>query len=259
MAFRIGVHLGDIASEAGKIYGTGVNVAARLEALAEPGGICISSEVHGQVASKLPLGCDDLGERSVKNIPHPVRVYSVRWDGAAERKPRRTAPGWTRLRVAVASAAGVTLLVAAALWLSWPAPMGVVLDLAGLTSLPVHPPLPDKPSLVVLPFDNLSNDPEQEYFAEGLVEDLTTELARNQFLFVIARDSAFTYKGKAVRVADVGRELGVRYVVEGSVRRLGDRVRINARSSSTPPTGGTFGVSGTTGSSRTSSPCRAKS
>jgi adenylate cyclase len=229
MVFRIGVHLGDIASEGANIYGTGVNVAARLEALADPGGICISSEVYGQVQSKLALGYDDLGEQSVKNIPTPVRVYAVRLDKKADRQPRAAAARWGKLRIVAVTAVGALLAVAAVLWLSWPAPIGLVLDLAGVGSLPENPPLPDKPSLVVLPFDNLSGDPEQDYFADGLVEDLTTDLSRNPFLFVIARNSAFTYKGKAVRVEDVGRELGVRYVVEGSVRRIENRVRINAQ------------------------------
>ena len=125
--------------------------------------------------------------------------------------------------------ASLIVLVAAALWLSWPAPLGLVLDVAGLSELPVNPPLPDKPSIVVLPFTNMSGDPEQEYFADGLTEDLTTDLSRHPQLFVIARNSAFTYKGKAVRIEDVGRELGVRYAVEGSVRKAGDQVRISAQ------------------------------
>jgi TolB-like protein/class 3 adenylate cyclase/Tfp pilus assembly protein PilF len=227
MQFRVGIHLGDVAAEGGRIYGDGVNIAARLEALAEPGGICMSSEVHGQVQNRLDLGYEDLGEQSVKNIPKPVRVYRVCLDAGRREaaKPRY----WTRLRSAAAAAAALIAVVAAGLWLSWPAPVGWVLDLAGLSNLPVNPPLPDKPSLVVLPFDNISGDPEQEYFADGITEDLTTDFSQNPMLFVIARNSAFTYKGKAVRIEDVGRELGVRYVVEGSVRRAGDQIRLTAQ------------------------------
>jgi TolB-like protein/class 3 adenylate cyclase len=223
MHFRIGVHLGDIASEGGKLYGTGVNVAARLEALAEPGGICLSSEVHGQVEGKLDLAYEDLGAQAVKNIPTPVRVYGVAPGGSRSRKRR------SRPRTFLAVAGGLLLLVATALWLSWPAPIGLVLDLTGMGSLPTNPELPDGPSLVVLPFDNLSDDPAQAYFADGITEDLTTDLARSSKLFVIARNTAFTYKGKTFDVQDVGRELGVRYALEGSVRKARERVRINAQ------------------------------
>jgi adenylate cyclase len=229
MVFRIGVHLGDIASEDGKLYGTGVNVAARLEALSEPGGLCISAEVHGQVESKLDLAYEDLGAQAVKNIPTPVRVYGVRLDPNAPGGRSGSGGRWTRPRAFAAGATAFLVLLVGGLWLSWPAPMGLVLDLAGLGSLPENPALPEEPSLVVLPFDNLSDDPEQEYFADGITEDLTTDLARSSKLFVIARNSAFTYKGKTFNVQDVGRELGVRYALEGSVRKVGERVRINAQ------------------------------
>ncbi len=229
MEFRVGLHLGEIRVQDGRLFGTGVNVAARLESLAAPGGICVSGEVHGQVESRFDFGYEDLGERSVKNIPDPVRVYRVRLDRGRAKRAKRTRRGWTRLRIAAASLASLIVLVAAALWLSWPAPLGLVLDLAGLSGMPVNPPLPDEPSIVVLPFDNMSGDPEQEYFADGMTEDLTTDLSRHPGVFVIARNSAFTYKGRAVRIEDVGRELGVRYAVEGSVRKAGDRVRITAQ------------------------------
>jgi adenylate cyclase len=206
-----------------------VNVAARLEALAEPGGLCISSEVHGQVESKLDLAYEDLGAQAVKNIPTPVRVYAVRLDPNAPGGRSRSGRRWTRPRAFAAGAAAFVVLLVGGLWLSWPAPMGLVLDLAGLGSLPENPALPEEPSLVVLPFDNLSDDPEQEYFADGITEDLTTDLARSSKLFVIARNSAFTYKGKTFNVQDVGRELGVRYALEGSVRKVGETVRINAQ------------------------------
>jgi adenylate cyclase len=235
MQFRIGVHLGDLAVEGDRIYGDGVNIAARLEGLAEAGGVCISATVHEQVRNKLDLGYVDLGDQTVKNIPDPVRVYRIQPRSGLEEPTRpsvarRKRPG--RLRAALAATAGVLLLIAVGLWASWPRPLGLLIDIAGVSGLPVDPPLPplpDEPSIVVLPFANLSGDPEQEYFSDGITEDLTTELARNPFLFVISRNSAFTYKGKSVKVEDVGRELGVLYVLEGSVRKAGGRVRITAQ------------------------------
>jgi adenylate cyclase len=180
MEYRIGVHLGDVVAEGERIYGEGVNVAARLEGLAEPGGICVSDVVHRQVARKLPLEFEDLGERALKNIPGPVRVLRIRRDAT----PR--------------------------------------------TERAVLEP-PEGPSIAVLPFTNMSGDPEQEYFADGITEDLLTGLSKISGLFVISRSSTFTYKGKAMNVRDVGRELGVRFVVEGSVRKAGPRVRITAQ------------------------------
>src|SRR4051794_17015415 len=180
--FRIGVNLGDIIKDRGDIFGDGVNVAARLEALAEPGGICVSRVVRDQVRDKLDFGFEDLGEQALKNIARPVRVFRLRPDAT----------------------------VSAAV----PAPA-----LA----------LPDKPSIAVLPFENMSGDPEQEYFVDGMVEDIITGLSRIKWLFVIARNSTFVYKGKAVDVRQVGRELGVHYVVEGGVRKAGNRLRITAQ------------------------------
>jgi len=183
--FRIGVNLGDVIAEEHDIFGDGVNVAARLEALAEPGGICVSRVVRDQVRDRLDYTFEDLGEQQVKNIARPVRVYRVR-DRAI-------------------STAG-------------PAPA---------SSQPL--PLPEKPSIAVLPFQNMSGDPEQEYFADGMVEEIITALSRIRWLFVIARNSSFTYKGQAVDVKRIGRELGVRYVLEGSVRKGGNRVRVTAQ------------------------------
>ncbi len=180
--FRIGVNLGDVVIDGDDIYGDGVNLAARLEALAEPGGICISAAVYDQVRDKLDMPFRDMGEQNVKNIDRPVRV----WQWVAG-----TAPG----------TAG-----------------------SPASSSPLA--LPDKPSIAVLPFDNISDDMDQEYFADGLTEDIITDLSRFQSFFVIARHSAFVYKGKAVTMQDVGRELGVHYVVEGSVRKAGDRLRV---------------------------------
>jgi adenylate cyclase len=183
--FRIGINLGDIIVDKGDIFGDGVNVAARLEGLAEPGGICVSRAVRDQVRDKLDFAFDDMGEHQVKNIERPVRVYRIEFDET---------PG-----------------------LSEPST-----DTAPLT-------LPDKPSIAVLPFTNMSNDPEQEFFADGVAEDIIIALSRYPVLFVIARDSCFSYKGRAVDVKDVGRELGVRYVLEGSLRKVGNRIRVTAQ------------------------------
>jgi TolB-like protein/class 3 adenylate cyclase/Flp pilus assembly protein TadD len=185
--FRVGINVGDVVVEDGDIFGDGVNVAARLEALADPGGICVSARVQEDAAGRLDLAFDDMGEQALKNIVRPVRVYRVRLATG------ETAP----------------------------------------TALSVKPTpalaLPDKPSIAVLPFQNMSGDPEQEYFADGMVEEIITALSRIRWLFVIARNSTFTYKGQAVDVKQIGRELGVRYVLEGSVRKGGNRVRITAQ------------------------------
>jgi adenylate cyclase len=187
--FRIGINLGDVIAEGGDIFGDGVNVAARLEALAEPGGICISRMVRDQIRDKLAYAFEDLGEQSVKNIVRPVRVYALRPE--------------------------------------------VVADLPAPPAPPVptisHPVVTPRLSIVVLPFANLSNDPEQQYFADGITEDLTTDLSRIPDMFAISRNTAFTYQGKRVDTKQVGRELGVRYVLEGSVRRSGHQVRVNAQ------------------------------
>jgi adenylate cyclase len=182
--FRVGINLGDVISEGDDIFGDGVNVAARLEALAEPGRICVSRVVRDQVRDRLDYTFDEMGEQQVKNIARPVRVYRVRDVGAAQ------------------------------------SPL--------VPALPVLP-LPDKPSIAVLPFANISGDPEQWYFVDGMVEEIITALSRIRWLFVLARNSSFTYKGQAVDVKQVGRELGVRYVLEGSVRKAGSRVRITAQ------------------------------
>ena len=188
IVFRVGVNLGDIIfAEDNDIHGDGVNVAARLEGIAEPGGICISGIVHDQVRDKLDLAFEDMGEQSLKNIARPVRMYRVRLT------PAETTPKGTPTESAPVLA------------------------------------LPDKPSIAVLPFANMSSDPEQEYFADGIAEDIITALSRYPSLFVIARNSCFTYKGRAVDVKQVGRELGVRYVLEGSLRKSGNRVRITAQ------------------------------
>ena len=176
--FRVGVNLGEVVIEEGRLYGDGVNVAARIEALAEPGGICVSAKVYEEVRRKLDLAFEDLGERSLKNIAAPVRVFRVRTNGgAAAQAPQR----------------------------------------------------PAKPSIIVLPFTNMSGDPEQEFFADGLTEDILTDLSRFHELFVISRNTSFKYKGPAVDVRKVAHELGVQYVVEGSVRKAGKRVRVTVQ------------------------------
>jgi adenylate cyclase len=185
--FRIGINVGDVVVEDGDIFGDGVNVAARLEGLADPGGICVSARVQEDVAGRLDLTFDDIGEQSLKNIARPVRVYRVRL-ATADNTPKLT-----------------------------PTESGPALT------------LPDKPSIAVLPFQNMSGDPDQEYFVDGMVEEIITALSRIRWLFVIARNSTFTYKGRPVDVKQVGRELGVRYVLEGSVRKAGQRVRITGQ------------------------------
>ena len=180
MQFRIEINIGDVVYDEARIYGDGINVAARLESIAEPGGICISSKVYEEISGRIDLACQDIGEQQLKNISRPVRVYRVRVDSTGS---------------------------------------------AGAPALA----LPDKPSIAVLPFQNMSGDAEQEYFADGMVEEIITALSRFRELFVIARNSSFTYKGRAVDVKQVGRDLGVRYVLEGSVRKAANRVRITAQ------------------------------
>jgi adenylate cyclase len=229
MRLRIGVNLGDVVIEDENLLGDGVNVAARLEGVAEPGGICISAAVYDQVRNKLQLGYTDLGDQTVKNIPDPVRAYKVLLSGPQGTRARSGGRRRRPLRTALLAIGASILLVGTGLWATWPRPLGLLIDVAGVSGPPVDPALPDAPSIVVLPFDNMSGDPEQEYFSDGLTEDLTTELARHPYLFVIARNSAFVYKGQRVNVQDVGRELGVRYVLEGSVRKAGGRVRVTAQ------------------------------
>jgi len=178
---RIGINLGDVIGDGDDIYGDGVNIAARLESLAPPGGICASAKIYDEIRNKIGLDAEDLGEVTLKNIARPVHAYRIR---------------------------GAT---------------------AGAAKLQPHLAIPDKPSIVVLPFQNMSGDAEQEYFADGIVEDITTAISQIQWLFVIARNSAFAYKGRAVDVKQVGQELGVRYVLEGSVRKAGNRIRVTGQ------------------------------
>jgi TolB-like protein len=185
--FRIGIHVGDVMVRARDLFGDGVNIAARLQSIAKPGGVCISGATYDQVRKVLPMTFGDLGLQQVKNIQEPIRAYQVGATSEAREAPARVAEAES------------------------------------------PPPLPDKPSIAVLPFQNMSGDPEQEYFADGIVEEIITSLSRIRWLFVIARNSSFTYKGRAIDVKQVGRELGVRYVLEGSVRKAGNRIRITAQ------------------------------
>src|SRR5262245_28929455 len=223
--YRIGINIGDIVADGEDILGDGVNIAARLQAVADPGGICLAQNVYNQVKGKLDLAFEHLGEREAKNIAEPISVYRVVLDGkaAAIVTPLVEAPAARgRLRLWHAAAALIAvLLLGAAIW--WQ---------IGHSPLPeavVAPPLPDKPSIAVLPFTNMSADPEQEYFASGMTESLITDLSQVSALFVISRNSTFSYKDKPTDIRQIARELGVRYILEGSVQRSGDRVRINAQ------------------------------
>jgi adenylate cyclase len=232
--FRIGVNLGDVIAEGGDIFGDGVNVAARLEALAAPGGICVSRTVHEQIRSKLHYSFADLGEQNVKNIALPVRVYALRPESIAELPAPSVSPMVPRRRpitpLAIAAAAvAVVPIVASSAWWLWPptksSPMPAV---AAITSI-AQPLVAPRLSIVILPFTNLSNDPDQQYFADGITDDLTTDLSRISHMFVISHNSASTYRNKPVDTKQIGRELGVWYALEGSVQRSGNQVRVNAQ------------------------------
>jgi adenylate cyclase len=227
LAYRIGVNLGDVIVEGSDIHGGGVNIAARLEALANPGGVTISGTAYDQVKNNVDVGFEFLGEQPVKNIAEPVRVYRVLIDPGAAGTFVNSARHRKRRWQWQALAAGVLLLVVAVGAVAWLRPWEPKIAPASVERMAL--PLPDKPSIAVLPLANMSNDPNQDYFADGLTEDLITELSKVSGLFVIARNTSFTYKGKAVKIAQVAEELGVRYVLEGSVQRSGDRVRINAQ------------------------------
>ncbi len=227
ITFRIGINIGDIIVEGEDIYGDGVNIAARLEGLADPGGICVARNVYDQVEPKVDLTFEDLGEREVKNIPRPVQVFKVLLDSPATNHPAVAAAKAKRSLRWPLVAGGLALLVIVAGVALWQRPWAPREEPASEANMAF--PLPDKPSIAVLPFNNLSDDASQEYFADGMTEDLITDLSKLSGLFVIARNSVFTYKGKAVKVRQVAEELGVRYVLEGSVRRVGDQVRINAQ------------------------------
>jgi TolB-like protein/class 3 adenylate cyclase/Flp pilus assembly protein TadD len=223
IGLRIGINLGDVIIDGDDIYGDGVNIAARLEGLAEVGGICVSRTVFDHVKGKVEVSFEDLGAQMIKNIPEPVQTFKVLLNSpTAEHTPaaKRTSR-WPMV------AGGIIALVIVSGTLLWQRPWERRPEPASVEAIAV--PLPDTPSIAVLPFTNMSDDPAQEYFVDGMTEDLITDLAKIESLFVIARNTVFTYKGKSVVVPDVARELGVKYVLEGSVRRVGDVVRINAQ------------------------------
>jgi adenylate cyclase len=231
MLFRIGVNLGDVVEEGERIYGDGVNIAARIEGLAEGGRICISGTVYDAVENKLGLEYEYLGEQEVKNIAKPVRVYRVlSFPGAAAYKvvkaKKAISRTWRNVFLAI-TAVLVLGLGTVAIWYFYLRPSPPPAEVASVEKMAF--PLPDKPSIAVLPFVNMSGDSDQEYFSDGITEDLITDLSKISGLLVIARNSTFSYKGKPVKVRQVAEELGVRYVLEGSVRRADDRVRINTQ------------------------------
>jgi adenylate cyclase len=230
--FRIGINLGDIIHDERDIFGDGVNVAARLEGLAEPGGICISRSVRDPVRDRLGFTFEDIGEQALKNIAVPIHAYRVRFEGVE--LPNRAAAAFRppRRRNVMASVIGLAAVCAVAaiavgFW-SHRAPPPVPAQLAAAAQ---NAPLPllDKPSVAVLPFTSIGDDAKQERLADGMTEDVITDLSRFRDLYVIARNTMFTYKGKPVNVQQVGRELGVRYVLEGSIQTSGDRVRVTAQ------------------------------
>jgi adenylate cyclase len=229
MQFRIGINLGDVIEEQDRIYGDGVNIAARLESCADPGGICVSKTAFDHIETKLPLGYEYLGEKEVKNIAKPVGAYRVLMEprvtvaGAKEKKPSIAV--WPRRWVFAGTIAVLILLVGAAFWNFYFRPPKI--EPANKEKMAF--PLPDKPSIAVLPFANMSGDPKQEFLCDGITENIITALSKVPKLFVIARNSTFTYKGKPVKVKQVGEELGVQYVLEGSIQKSADRIRITAQ------------------------------
>jgi adenylate cyclase len=230
MQFRIGVNLGDVIEEESRIYGEGVNIAARLESLAQPGGICISKTVFDQIEMKLPLGYEYLGEQPVKNIAKPVEAYRVLME------PRVTVAGKERAAqrsqkskrlIVTGAVAGLVVAIGVGIWHLYLREKPAPVEKASVEKMAY--PLPEKPSIAVLPFVNMSGDPQQDVFSNGLTEDLITALSKVPNLFVIARNSTFTYKGKAVKVQQVAEDLGVRYVLEGSIQKSGERLRVTAQ------------------------------
>ena len=230
MPFRIGIHLGDVIEEEGKVYGDGVNVAALLDSLADGGGICVSRSAHDQLKNKMDVGYQDLGQRGVENFPEPVRVYRV----VLEPDPKWKMIGkfWSRMKrwQKVALTIGIALLqmvggLVIKKYYDRPPSSPVATASAQKAALP----LPDKPSIAVLPFENMTGDPKQEYFTDGFTEQIITSLSKIPALFVISRNSTFSYKGKPVKAQQVSGELGVRYVLEGSVQKSSNRLRINVQ------------------------------
>ena len=227
MVFRIGINLGDVVEEGERIYGDGINIAARVEGLAEGGGICISGTVYDSIKNKLSLGYESMGEHTVKNIKEPVRVYRMRIGPeavASVGREEKTGPRRWRNAI-IAIAAVLVVAVAVAVWHFYLRPPPI--EPASMEKMAF--PLPDVPSIAVLPFVNMSGDPKQEFFSDAITENIITALSKVPRLFVISRQSTFFYKGKPVKVKQVSEEFGVQYVLEGSVQRSADRIRINAQ------------------------------
>ena len=224
MRFRIGVNLGDVIEEESRIYGDGVNIAARLESLADPGGICISKTSFDQIETKLPFGYTYLGEQTVKNITKPVGAYKVLMEprvmvaGAGEPEKKPQVPGWRRKGLVAGTLAVLISIIGVAVWNFY----FRLPSIEPASEKKMAFPLPDKPSIAVLPFVNMSENKNQEYFSDGVTEEIITALSKVPKLFVIARNSTFSYKGKSTKVKQIAEELGVRYVLEGSVRKSGE-------------------------------------
>ena len=229
MQFRIGINLGDVIQEEERIYGDGVNIAARLEGLAEPGGICISKTAFDQIETKLPYGYEYLGDQTVKNIAKPVGAYRVlmerRITVAGEKEKAKLVPFWRKKAILAGGVALVVVIIVAVIWNFYFRPPAM--EVASVEKMAF--PLPDKPSIAVLPFNNLSSDPAQDYIADGISENIISDLSKISEMLVIASSSTFTYKGKPVKVQQVSEELGVRYVLEGSTQKSGNRLRITAQ------------------------------
>jgi len=229
MEFRIGINLGDVIEEEDRIYGDGVNVAARLEALCDPGGICVSKTAFDQIESKLPLGYEYMGEQAVKNIPKPIGAYRVlmepRVTAAKGVEEKKAVPFWRRKTVLSVGIILILVIIAVLYWKLYH--LGPSIEPASVERM-AHP-LPDKPSIAVLPFDNLSGDPEQDYIGDGLAENIISALSISSNMFVMARNATFTYKGTPVKPQQVAEDLGVQYVLEGSIKRSGDQLRVTAQ------------------------------
>jgi adenylate cyclase len=229
MEFRIGVNLGDVIDEDDRIYGDGVNIAARLESLADPGGICVSKTAFDQIETKLPLGYEYLGEQSVKNIPKPIGAYRVLMKPDAAGKVIGEKRFLGRFSRRTAMAAIIILVIVAGGSIGWNIYLQQSKKVEPASVEKMAFALPDKPSIAVLPFENLSGDPKQDYFSDGLSDQISSTLSRFRSLFVISSSSTSTYKGKSVKIQKVAEDLGVKYVLEGSVQRSADRIRITAQ------------------------------
>jgi adenylate cyclase len=229
MEFRIGINLGDVIDEEDRLYGDGVNIAARLESMADPGGICVSKTAFDQIETKLPLGYEYLGEQSVKNIPKPVGAYRVLMKPDAAGKVIGEKRFLGRFSRKTAVAAIIILVIVAIGLVSWNIYLQQPEKVESASVDQMAYPLPERPSIAVLPFDNLSNDSQQEYFSDGLTEEIITALSKMPKIFVIARESVFTYKGKPVEIKQVAEELGIQYVLKGSIRKSGDKIRITTQ------------------------------